>query len=282
METTKTLLEQAEQITALVETTGTGITNSYVEIPVEMKDEKTGEKKLVNRKIYNELAVNALVSIEQLLFISGKSTKGLVLGMAKLTKAHAESVGLKSVKALLHNKFGKMLDVNTIEKYRRIGLLFSADRKDANNYEWRDGIDPDVSVSNLDAVMTLFGLKEKKINLEICSDAELDELFEEFYGQYIVLDKIHLLKSQKDLKAEVHDILHPVIDVECVELDEQDAENGEQDAENGEQDAENGEHEETTAETALQALTTLQLIFKGNKDAEKALKKLSELVNAIA
>ena len=134
MENTKTLLEQAEQITALVETTGTGITNTYVEIPVEMKDEKTGEKKLVNRKIYNDLAVNALVSIEQLLFISGKSTKGLVLGMAKLTKAHAESVGLKSVKALLHNKFGKLLDVNTIEKYRRIGLLFAADRKDANNY----------------------------------------------------------------------------------------------------------------------------------------------------
>ena len=282
MENTKTLLEQAEQITALVETTGTGVTNTYVEIPVEMKDDKTGEKKLVNRKIYNEVAVSALVSIEQLLFISGKSTKGLVLGMAKLTKAHAESVGLKSVKALLHNKFGKLLDVNTIEKYRRIGLIFSADRKDPNNYEWREEIDTEVTVSNLDAVMTLFGLKEKKINLETCSDAELDELFEDFYGQYIVLDKIHLLKSQKDLKAEVHEILHPSIDVECVELDSEYTENGEQDAENGEQDAENGEHEETTAETALQALTTLQLIFKGNKDAEKALKKLSELVNAIA
>ena len=270
METTKDIFAKAEEITALVETTGTGVTTEYVEIPVEVKDEKTGEKVVKQRKLYNKLAVNALVNIDKLLFISSKSTKGLVLGMAKLTKAHAEAVGLKSVKALLHNKFGKELDVNTIEKYRRIGLLFAADRNDPNNYEWREGIDSEVSVSNLDVVMTLFNLKENKINLENCTDDEIDEMFADFYGKYIVLDRIHLLASQKSLKEEVKEILNPSIEAEAIIKDAD---------ENGAD--ENGVDESAT-ESALKAITTLRLLFKGNKDAEKALKKLADMIDTLS
>ncbi len=282
MENTKNLFEQAEQITALTETSGTGIVTSFVEIPVETKDERTGEKVIVMRKLRNELAVNAMVSIEQLLFIAGKSTKGLVLGMAKLTKAHAESIGLKSVKTLLHNKFGKELDVNTIDKYRRIGLLFAADRKDPNNYEWRDGIDPDVSVSNLDAVMTLFDLKGKKINLEACTDAELDALYEDFYGQYIVLDKIHLLATQKTLKEEVKEILNPSIDGYAIEKDiDENSEGNNSEGDNSEGDNSEGDNGDNVQESALNAIMILQTLFKENKDAQKALKKLADLVDTL-
>lgn len=284
MENTKNLFEQAEQITALTETSGTGITTSFVEVPVETKDERTGEKVIVMRKVRNELAVNALVSIEQLLFIAGKSTKGLVLGMAKLTKAHAESIGLKSVKALLRNKFGKELDVNTIEKYRRIGLLFAADRRDPNNYEWREGIDPDVTVSNLDVVMTLFDLKGKKINLEMCSDSELDALYDNFYGQYIVLDKIHLLATQKTLKEEVKEILNPSIDGYAIEKDVDETSEGEGECEGeceGEGEGEGECKTDNAQESALNAIMILQTLFKDNKEAQKALKKIADMVDTL-
>lgn len=274
------IFAKAENITALTETTNNGLIVNYVEIPIEEKDETSGQTVVKMRKLRNEIAVSAVVSIEQFLYINSKSTKGVMLAISKLTKAHAESVGLKSVKQLLKKKFGLQLSDNTIDKYRRIGIIFSADRKDPNNYEYRPEIDPDTSVSNLDVVMTLFNLKEREIDLEKCSDSEIDDLFNDFYGKYIVLDKIHLLAPQSVLKAEVKEIVNPSITAEYKVLDESEGPETKE-PETEEPDTEEPETEESPIESATHAIQILTTILKGNKDAEKALKKLADIVSTL-
>lgn len=268
-----TFFSELENIKASTEITKSGEVEFY-SVDVEVKDEN-GNKTIVAKKLRNPVAVASMVSIEQMLYIRSRSQKALVLAMSKLNIEHAKSIGLKSVKALLRSRFGKELSDNTIDKYRRIGIIFANNREDVNDFSYREEIESDVSVSNLDVVMTLFNLKERDINLEELTQSEVDKLFNEFYEKYIVTDMIHLSKSQAELKKEVHDILNPAIDVEAREIDE-----GEEESTKSETSEETTTSEEEVtpemekAETIAEYTRSLQsmlVFFKGNGKAEKAI-----------
>ena len=232
----------------------------YIEVPVEVKDEDSKQKVTVFRKLRNEVAVETVSKLYTFLNLSKATIKGSVLGMATLTKENAESVGLKSVKALIKAIFKEYSD-NTIDKYIRIGRIFGNDDKS----NWREEIEPTTSVSNLDVVLTLFDGKDKECE----TLAEYKALFDDFYTKYIDTEKIHLWKSQKALKEEVSNILHPAIDGTFKDVTETSAETS----------AEN--KKESPKESATALIQALTVIFKSNKNAKKALAILVEECNKL-
>ena len=256
------------------ETTGE-VTRNYIEVPVEIKNEK-GDKVTVYRKCRNPLAVASLSTIGMLGEFRKKSLKMLVLGMAKITDEHAQSTDkhLKTAKALIKAMYPEYSD-NTIGKYRRIGLLFSEDVTDAANYRYISFIDEDTTISNLDVVLTLFD----KFDVEKATQAERQKAVSDFYAEYIVTNRLHLHKSQADLKKEVHDILNSV-DGESKDLDDKNEqgtpEQGTPEQGTPEQGTPEQAKTDSTAETAQHSIATLTLIFKGNKTAEDALAILME------
>ncbi|MBO7716645.1 MAG: hypothetical protein J6S85_23970 [Methanobrevibacter sp.] len=270
--------------TSLVKSETTGnITRNYIEIPVEIKDEN-GEKVTVFRKLRNELAVASMATIDILTELRKKSLKMLVLGMAKITDEHAQSVDktLKTARALIRAKYPEYSD-NTINKYRRIGLLFSNDTESATDFSFCEFIDEDVSISNLDVILTLFD----GLDVEKATKAERLKAVSDFYGNYIATDMIHLHNSQKELKKEVHEILNPAIEVEAKEVDEKSTDVEQEKSTDVEQEKSTDvEHEkstdvDSTAETAQKAITALSLIFKGNSEAEKAISILMVEINKL-
>ena len=258
------------------ETVG-NITRDYIEVPITTKDDN-GEKVVVYRKCSNALAVSALSTIGMLGELRKKSLKMLVLGMAKITDEQAQAVdkSLKTARALIKAMYPEYSD-NTINKYRRIGLLFGNDCANAKDYEYNSFIEADVSISNLDVVLTLFD----KFDVEKASTKEREVAVSDFYAKYIMTDMIHLHASQSVLKKEVHDILNPPIDGTAIEIDEQ-ASTGEQATQATQEQASTGEQAtqastgeqasaDSTAETAQHSIATLSVIFKGNKAAEDAI-----------
>ena len=239
------------------ETTGK-ITRNFIEIPVTIKDDN-GDKKVVMRKCRDELTVSSLSTIGMLGELRKKSLKMLVLAMAKITDDEAQKVdkSLKTAKALIRALYPEYSD-NTVNKYRRIGLLFSNNVENATDFMYNELIDQDVSISNLDVVITLFD----KFDVEKATKAERAKALTDFYEKYIATDIIHLHASQSDLKKEVHEILNPSIEGTAKEIDETAQTETAQ--------------TESTAETAQHSIATLTLIFKGNKTAEDALAILME------
>ena len=262
------ILSQNINTISLQETTG-NITRDYVLIPVQTKDEN-GNKITVMRKCRNELAVNSLATIDVLTQVRGKSLKMIVLGMAKITDEHAKSVdkSLKSAKALIHAKFPEYSE-NTIQKYRNIGLLFSNNVNDSADFSYIGFIDEDISISNLDVVLTLIKLE----SIEKASVEERQKAVADFYDKYIATDRIHLSKSQNDLKDEVRKILNPDITVEGKVIDEK-TEDGQ--TEDGQTEETEETEEEVQKEQAQYSIEHLKVIFTGNKKAEKAIAILME------
>ena len=281
-------LNEANNITALTETTKSGITKNFVEVNVETKDEN-GNKHIVTRKIYNELAVNTLVTIEQLSFIRNKSLKALVLSFGKITDKVAESVGLKSAKALIKTKFPEYSD-NTISKYRRIALLFSNSLEDASDFTYCEFIPQDTPISNLDVVLTLF----KDIDVEKSTKEEREKALSDFYDKYIITDTIHLSASQQALKKEVREIVNPtIITVEANEVDNTNTEEentNTEDNTNTEEENTNTEEENTNTEDFTnsendeivnRAFAILKVKIHGNKKAEKLFTQFLEELEKI-
>ena len=264
------------------ENVGTMVKN-YIEVPIKEKDEN-GEEITVYRKCRDVVAVTSLQTIGMLSDVRKKSLKYIVLGMAKITDAHAQAVDkkLKTAKALISHVYPDYSD-NTINKYRRIGLLFGNNAEDISDFSYKSYIDEDVSISNLDVILTLFN----NLDVEKTTPAEREKAVSDFYAKYIVTDMIHLHASQSVLKKEVHDILNPAIEGTAKELDST-AETAQTDstAETAQTDstAETAQTDSTaetaqidsTAETAQHSIATLTLIFKGNKTAEDALAVLME------
>ena len=264
-------LNEVNNITALTETTKSGITKSFIEIPVEVKDDD-GKKHIVTRKVYNELAVNTLVTIEQLTYVRKASLKALVLSFGKITDKVAESVGLKSAKALIKAKFPEYSD-NTISKYRRIALLFSNNTEDATDFTFCEYIPQDTPISNLDVILTLF----KDIDVEKASYEEREKALCDFYDKYIITDTLHLCTSQQSLKKEVREIVNPtIITVDGKEIDNTEAENN---TENN-TEAENNTESEND-EIVNRAFAILKVKISGNKKAEKLFSDFLKILDTI-
>ena len=205
------LLESTYSLTTSVKTERlAGIESNVYSYTTEVKD-KDGNIQLVTRTVRGQLAVKAMSLLDKLIYLEGQSAKLIVLSMAKLTKKDAEGIGKKSVKDLILDRFPKY-DGNTIDRYRKLGLLFSADRKNPDNFEWCDGIPSDTSVTNLDCMIRVLQLKDRKdsngkqISLEKLSDKEIEKLRDEVL-HYVILNELHPSASLAKVREEVALIL---------------------------------------------------------------------------
>ena len=253
----------SNQSTNVVKTEKSGtIIRDYIDIPVKTKDKETGEEVTTYYKCRNELAVNSLSVIGLMKSVRDKSVKNIVLAMAKITNEQAQAVhkSLKTAKALIKSLYPDYSD-NTINKYRRIGLLFSRNTSDMKDFHYISFIEEDTPISNLDAVLTLFD----GLDIEQASVEEREKAVADFYDKYIITDMIHLQASQSKVKKEVHDILNPVITVEAREVEAQEQAQEQAQAQ-----------EQTQAEEISTALTAMSIMFKGNAVAEQAIATLMQ------
>ena len=253
--------------------------------------EKDGKTELVTRTIRNAVAVKAMSLLDKLVYLETQSAKLTVLAMSKLTKAHAESIGKKTVKELILDRFPNY-DGNTIDGYRRVGLLFANDRKNADDFTFCDGIPQDTSVTNLVAMIRVLELSKRKdkdgkqISLEKLSDKELAGLRDEIL-HYIILDRLHPLATLKTLRVEIDNILKDkhAIDNNTLNTDGNETDGNETDGnetDGNETDNESNKELETLAqkiERATHAINTLIEIFKDNETVKNATLAIVEEIN---
>ena len=256
---------------ATVETVGK-VKTDVIQIAVEKKDEN-GNKVTVYNTLRNKLAVRSLVDMETLCNLETVSKKAFCIACGRLTPENAKEVGLKSALDLLVKTFGKKYSRNTLSKYRRISRIFAKPcTLDKITYEWRDGIDALVSVSNLDVVLTLV---EGCENVDEMTDKELSNAFETFYANYIATERVHLNSAQSELKKEVKAIINPdsIIDGEAKEV-------GETETPSETPSETEVNHEEEAKIEVSEAINLISAYFKGDEEVEAfmltLIKKLGE------
>lgn len=269
--TLSTLIKNATANTSIatVETVGK-IKSDVIHVAVEKKDEN-GNKVTVYNTLRNKLAVRTMVDMETLCNLETVSKKAFAIACGRLTTENAKEVGLKTPLDLLVHTFGKKYSRNTLSKYRRISKIFAKPcEADKITYEWRDGIDSLVSVSNLDVVLTL--VKDCE-NVDTMSDTELSNAFETFYANYVATERIHLNYSQSELKKEVKAIINPdsIIDGEAKEVNT--PEDTANDTETSETEV---NHEEEAKIEVSEAISIISNYFKGDSEVEAFMLTLIE------
>ena len=267
-----------------------GIESNVYSYTTEVKN-KDGQTEIVTRTIRGALAVKTMSLLDKLVYLESQSTKLIVLSMAKLTKKDAESIGKKSVKELILDRFPKY-DGNTVDRYRKLGLLFANDRKNADDFTFCDGIPQDTSVTNLDCIIRVLQLKERKdskgkaISLENLTDSEIESLRDEIL-HYIIMDRLHPLKPLKALRDEVDEILKEkrgdIIDTTATEKDSESDSDSKKDSESdSESDSDN--KKDAIIDKATNACNTLASLFPDNDIIKTAvvqiLEQLNEIMNA--
>lgn len=249
---------------ATTETVGK-IKSDVIQIAVEKKDEN-GNKVTVYNTLRNKLAVRTMVDMETLCNLETISKKAFCIACGRLTVENAKEVGLKSPLDLLVKTFGKKYSRNTLSKYRRISKIFSKPIEDGKiTYEWREGIDSFVSVSNLDVVLTL--VKDCE-NVDEMSEKELKNAYLTFHANYIATERIHLNFSQSELKKEVKAIINPdsIIDGVAKEVGDNETE-ANNTTETEASETEVNKEEEAKMEVS-EAIATISNFFKGDSEVE--------------
>jgi len=249
-----------------------------------MELENGKEVFMVNRKDENGLMfrkeirtpalVSALVNMEALAFASKISSKGLSIEIGSLDLESLKKEGFKSVSEFVQSAdFGVMLDSNTINRYRRIGKAFGLKESTEDgktSYQWY-GVDNDVTVTNLAAILSLIEFPEK---FESATIDELHESIDVFISRYIDTDKLHLSAPLKTLRAEIKALSEVVMDTTATEVTE-DATEATEDATEA---TEATEVTEATEESAIVHIDALRVAFKGNKKALDMLSKLADML----
>ena len=152
-------------------------------------------------------SVTALTNIEKLSRLANASASVICSEMRKIPNSTIEKSGLSALN-FFKGAFNDVLSDNTISRYYRISRLFF----DPNTFAFRNGLDCDVAISNLDAVLPLFKFKERNLKVEELTEKELLAEYNAFFEEYILKDTIHLFKSQTQLKEEVKKASKGIID----------------------------------------------------------------------
>lgn len=241
---------------------------------------------LVNRKDENGLMfrkeirtpalVSALANMEALAFASKISSKGLSIEVGSLDLESLKKEGFKSVSDFVQSAdFGVMLDSNTINRYRRIGKAFGLKESTEDGkttYCWY-GIDNDVTVTNIAAILSLVEFPEK---FESATIGELHDCIDVFVSRYIDTDKLHLSAPLKTLRAEIKALNDVVIDSTATEVTEDATEDATEDTTKVTGITE--VTEDATEESAIVHIDALRVAFKGNKKALDMLSKLADML----
>ena len=268
-------------------------------ITIKYEVKKDGETKTVTRTIDNPKLVTTLTNIDKLSVMNGVSLSLIVLSMGMVDNELAKKYGFKSATDLLKKKYAKTWSDNTIVKYYNIARVFGDFSGDSPKF--RSELDDDISISNLDVVLTLCKDYDKAKTPE-----EFTEVFNTFWNTYVSTGLVHLYNTQKKLKEEVDKAKKGVIDGVAKDVTKKpdnstDNENGSENSNNSTDnencsensnnstDNENGsensagdtEKSENKWETAINCLTIIATCFKGSEDTEvnEALSILTEKIS---
>lgn len=206
-------------------------------------------------EIRDTKAIATMLDVDMFASLGTIQQKGLSVSLGRLSKKTAEKAGFKTVVDMIAERHSN-LSKNTLQKYRRIGLLFGD--KSADGYLWRSFIPQSVSVSNLDVVLTLFD----KLDLEALTEEQLEEKAYDFYEKYIVEDKISLLATQKVLKEQVRNIKNPPIEGKAKVVSDTEQEQEQEQAQEVMETAETKEQEEI--EEVRLCISTIAEYYKNN------------------
>ena len=242
-------------------------------ITIKYEVKKDGETKTVTRTIDNPKLVTTLTNIDKLSVMNGVSLSLIVLSMGMVDNELAKKYGFKSATDLLKKKYAKTWSDNTIVKYYNIARVFGDFSGDSPKF--RSELDDDISISNLDVVLTLCKDYDKAKTPE-----EFTEVFNTFWNTYVSTGLVHLYNTQKKLKEEVDKAKKGVID--GVAKDVTKKPDNSTDNENGsENSAGDTEKSENKWETAINCLTIIATCFKGSEDTEvnEALSILTEKIS---
>ena len=251
-----------------------GKEENFITISYEKK--KDGKELTVNRTVTDVATIDLVNDITKLTIMRELSDSAIVVAMGRITKKMAEAIGLNRPTDLLKAKFKSRFSENTIVKYYNIGRIFG---KPSGEYIWRDGIDADVSYSNLDVVLTLINYKD----LYKMSDNDVESLYNTFYNTYVRTGLVNLSATQTILKKQVQEIKNPPIDGKSKDVtDNSDNSNDNQNNSDNSNDNQNiSENSETKLETAMNCLKILANVFKGSEDSEitQALSVLTDKIS---
>ena len=258
-------------------------------ITIKYEVKKDGETKTVTRTIDNPKLVTTLTNIDKLSVMNNVSLSLIVLSMGMVDNELAKKYGFKSATDLLKKKYSKTWSDNTIVKYYNIARVFGDFSGDSPKF--RSELDDDISISNLDVVLTLCKDYDKAKTPE-----EFTEVFNTFWNTYVSTGLIHLYTTQKKLREEVEKAKKGVIDGVAKDVTKKsdnsedsdnnsDNSNNSGDSDNNSDNSNNSgdtdEKSENKWETAINCLTIIATCFKGSEDTEvtEALSILTEKIS---
>lgn len=237
--------------------------------------EKTKDGEIVLKTVYEPALVAIFEKVDYLTQVSDASRKALCLELAGINAEMLKKAGIKGgFNGFIEKCFGVKLDANTAGRYRKVGVVFGT-RDDNGRAVWKAPISADVSVSNLDVVLPLVNLPK---NWEDLSAKEIDSLYDDFVGKYIVTGLISLDATQKELKRQKHDLFNMVEGV-ASEIDNSITSDKTVTTDETVTIDETVSSDKTvTIDNCVEYVDALMVHFKGNEKALELLAQIAELL----
>ena len=182
-----------------------------------------GENKQATVTITNQYAVARLSNIDAIINLNKKSNIALAIELARLKKAIAEENGFKTVAQMVHSIHDDLSET-TINSYRRVGVVFGD--LSSETFRWKSAIPQNTSITNL---VQAVGLVNVNKDTDKVTQEEAEKAVQEFYNEYIMSDRLHLLLPLAKLKEEIKSIQNTV-DSTATEIDSKQADSKQADS----------------------------------------------------
>ena len=182
-----------------------------------------GENKQATVTVTNQYAVARLSNIDAIINLNKKSNIALAIELARLKKAIAEENGFKTVAQMVHSIHDDLSET-TINSYRRVGIVFGD--LSAEVFRWKSTIPQNTSITNL---VQAVGLVNVNKDTDKITQEEAEKAVQDFYNDYIMADRLHLLLPLSKLKEEIKNIQNTV-DSTAKEIDSKQEENKQADS----------------------------------------------------
>ena len=163
-----------------------------------------GENKVATVTVTNQYAVARLSNIDAIINLNKKSNIALAIELARLKKAIAEENGFKTVAQMVHSIHDDLSET-TINSYRRVGIVFGDLSSEA--FRWKSAIPQNTSITNL---VQAVGLVNVNKDTDKITQEEAEKAVQDFYNDYIMADRLHLLLPLSKLKEEIKSIQNTV------------------------------------------------------------------------
>ena len=205
-----------------------------------------GENKQATVTVTNQYAVARLSNIDAIINLNKKSNIALAIELARLKKAIAEENGFKTVAQMVHSIHDDLSET-TINSYRRVGIVFGD--LSAEVFRWKSAIPQNTSITNL---VQAVGLVNVNKDTDKITQEEAEKAVQDFYNDYIMADRLHLLLPLSKLKEEIKNIQNTV-DSTAREIDSKQEENKQADSKQADSKQEENKQADSKQEENKQA-----------------------------